>query len=418
VEKIKLAHISDTHIGYEAYKAISAKGENQRSVDFARAFANAVDDIIATDPDLVIHSGDVADRTVIPIRLMLFIKQQFAKLSDIRPDGSRRQVVIVAGNHELPRNRKEACFLELLYDMEGVHLATTDYTIIDFSKERNAPSLENVLVHAVPHDALKSVDFDTIQPVDSKINIFSSHGVAGGSELYVRSLGREFHIPTTVLSRDWEYAALGHWHKQGPIFISKTNTGSSNIWYSGSTENCGFGDLKDNGQERGWLEVDVAKGIMPNITRRNLTTRSMFRLPVIDAKGLTPSEVTDKLIENIENNETSNAVVGQIVENITREIWALVDLVKVKNAAKNALHYDVTVKIENSKIEDSVYVGSGINEAKTVIKSEIKELDAQDELKTQALKLALNLFDEELAKVDLEKDTAKVAGKAAEVAVD
>lgn len=413
MDDLKLAHISDTHIGYEAYKSISAKGENQRSVDFARAFANAVNDIIASDPDLVIHSGDVADRTVIPIRLMLFIKQQFAKLADIRPDGTRRQVVVVAGNHELPRNRKEACFLELLYDMEGVHLATTDYTVIDFTNENASPKLKNVLVHAVPHDALKSVDFDVIQPVESKINIFSSHGVAGGSELYVRSLGREFHIPTTVLSRNWEYAALGHWHKQGPIFISKTNTESSNIWYAGSTENCGFGDLKDNGQERGWLEVTVSKGALPEVKRRNLATRSMFRLPVIDGKGLTPSEVTDKLIENIANTDIANAVVGQIVENITREIWGLVDLVKVKNSAKEALHYDVTVKIEASKNDNNNYVGSGISEAENIIRLEMQEIEAQEELKTKALDLAINLFEEELAKVDLEKDTAKVAGKAA-----
>lgn len=410
---LKIAHISDTHIGYEAYKALSAKGENQRSVDFARAFATAIDDIIAADPPLVIHSGDVSDRTVIPIRLMLFIKQQIAKLASERPDGTTRQVIIVAGNHELPRNRKEACFLELLYDMEGVHLSTTDYNVIDFTSSNSPKELENVVVHAVPHDALKSVDFDSIQPIKGKINIFTSHGVAGGSELYVRSLGREFHIPTTVLSRDWEYGALGHWHKQGPINIGNKNTDNSKIWYAGSTENCGFGDLKDNGQERGWLEVTINQGTFPTVKRRNLPTRSMFRLPIINAKGLTPTDITAKLLENIENNDIANAVVGQIVENISRETWSLVDLVKVKNSAESALHYDVTVKIEIVKGEYAEVANASISEAKTFIETEIENMDSPKNFKNQALTLALNLFEEELAKVDLEKDSAKVASVAA-----
>ena len=110
---IKIAHLSDTHIGYEAYKAVSGSGENQRSVDFAKAFVQVVDEIIASDPDIVIHAGDVADRTQIPVRLMLLIRQQFSRLAGIRPNGTRRQLVVIAGNHEIPRNKKEACFLEL-----------------------------------------------------------------------------------------------------------------------------------------------------------------------------------------------------------------------------------------------------------------------------------------------------------------
>lgn len=415
MNEFKLAHISDTHIGYEAYKSLSAKGENQRSVDFARAFANAVDDIIAADPPLVIHSGDVADRTVIPVRLMLFIKKQFSRLAGVRTDGSFRQVVIVAGNHELPRNRKEACFLELLYDMENIHLATTDYTVIDFSQAGSPSELKDTLVHCVPHDALKSIDFDKVTPVEDKINIFSSHGVAGGSELYVRSLGREFHIPTTVLSRDWDYGALGHWHKQGPVTLGKGGNGESKIWYAGSTENCGFGDLKDNGQERGWLEVSIKKGSFPKVKRRNLPTRSMFRLPIIDGSGLSPTEVTEKLIDNIKNADMHHAIVGQIVENVSRENWGLVDMVKVKKAAESALHYDVTVKLDSNITRDTNSQLSTSSEARSIIKNEISKLDTSQAVRSKTLDLAINLFEEELAKVDLEKDSAKASGKAAKV---
>ena len=383
---IKVAHLSDTHIGYEAYKTVSASGENQRAVDFAKAFITAVDAIILSDPELVIHSGDVADRTQIPIRLMLLIRQQFARLASIRPDGTRRQLVVVAGNHEIPRNRKEACFLELFKGLPGVHIVSKDYTKIDFESNGTSSgaskNLLNVVVHALPHEALKSTDFSIVLPTPGKINILSSHGVAGGSELYVRSLGREFAIPTDVLVRGWDYGALGHWHKQGPVNIVATGGKRSKkkstkeitlanverdedgftpgldyldpneegqvgrIWYAGSTENSGFGDLRDNGTKRGWLLVTVEKGELPVVERKWVNIRAMFRLPAISCTDKTPDEITDLMLKQLKESNPTGAVVGQIVTDVTPQLWSLVDLPKVRKAASQALSYEVQTRYQ------------------------------------------------------------------------
>lgn len=351
---VRLAHFSDSHIGYEAYRALSVGGENQRAVDVVKAFVAAVNDIIADDPPLVIHSGDLAERTVIPIRLMLLIKQQLIKLAAIRPDGTRRQVVIIAGNHELPRNRKEACFLHLFDGLPGVHVVTRDYTQITFPGTGTSlladPVLTNVVVHALPHDALKTVDFDTVVPVPDKINILTAHGVAGGSELYLRSLGREFTIPTEVLARDWNYGALGHWHKQGPVPLMVTGGSrkepltKGRVWYAGSTENMGFGDLRENGILRGWLQVTVGLGADPVVERRNISIRLMIRLALLDGQDHSPEVLTDMLIARIRNESVSGAVVGQIVENVPRDVWSLVDMTRVRAAAGDALHYEVNLR--------------------------------------------------------------------------
>jgi hypothetical protein len=390
---IKVAHLSDTHIGYEAYKTVSASGENQRAVDFAKAFISAVDAIILADPELVIHSGDVADRTQIPIRLMLLIRQQFTRLASIRPDGSRRQLVVVAGNHEIPRNRKEACFLELFKGLPGVHIVSKDYTVVDFTNASltggSSPSLSDVLVHALPHEALKSTDFSIVLPLSGKINIFSSHGVAGGSELYVRSLGREFAIPTDVLSRGWDYGALGHWHKQGPVNIvstgGKRKTKKNQIevslanverdedgftpgidyldpneeaqvgrlWYAGSTENSGFGDLRDNGTKRGWLLVHVKKGELPVVERKWVNIRAMFRLPAISCAGKSPDEITNLMLQQLKEANPAGAVVGQMLTDVTPQIWSLVDLPKVRKSATLALNYEVQVRYQGSSLPTS-----------------------------------------------------------------
>lgn len=405
----QLAHFSDTHIGYEAYKAVSASGENQRAVDVARAFVNTVSDIIETDPPLVVHSGDLADRTVIPIRLILLIRQQLQRLASIRPDGSRRQVVLIAGNHEIPRSRKEACFLHLFEGIPGVQVVTRDYETVVFdgtgATENHPACLSEVTLHALPHDALKTVDFDVVHPVPGRVNVLVAHGVAGGSDLYLRSLGREFTIPTEVLARPWEYVALGHWHKQGPVPLvslgsSADATDRGRVWYAGSTENMGFGDLRENGTRRGWLRVTVNPSAEPTVERRHLPIRSMQRLPVLDAASLTPEEITATLLERLRAVDIAGVVLGQVVEGVSRDVWSLVDLPQVRAAAANALHYEVTVRPRKADPAGDVASPAetrGLGDAEIVLQERALVVLADHE-RTSGLQMAKDLLRAELEK--------------------
>ena len=404
---LRLAHFSDSHVGYEAYKALSASGENQRSVDVAKAFVTAVSEIVQADPPLVIHSGDLADRTVIPIRLILLIRQQLQRLAGVRPDGTRRQVVLLAGNHELPRQRKEACFLHLFEGLPGVQVVTRDYTQLRFPDSGvtagRDPLLEDMVVHALPHDALKTTDFEQVRPVDSMVNVLTAHGVAGGSELYLRSLGREFSIPTEVLSRAWEYGALGHWHKQGPVPLMATgasvDTDRGRVWYAGSTENMGFGDLKENGTRRGWLHVTVRPGGDPLVERRSVPIRAMLRLPVLSGAGLDPDAITAALIERLRSVAVGGAVVGQIVEDVPRDVWSLVDVAKVRAAAGDALHYEVSLRSRPTRLVDDVSTSAsparGLGDVEAVLVERAAALLADHE-RDGALALARELLAREL----------------------
>lgn len=357
---VRLAHFSDTHLGYEAYRALGANGNNQRSVDIVRAFIAACKAIIDDDPPLVIHTGDVAERPHVSNNILIIIRQWFSKVAGIRPDGTRRQLVVIAGNHELPSSRREACFLELYRDLPGVHVVTDDYRIVTFDDagaDGGASSdLESVAVHCVPHDTLKDLAveqrFDEVQPLPGQVNILAAHGVAGGSGLFKRTMGREYEIPTDVLVRRWDYGALGHWHRQGPVALVGTgggkNASSGRVWYAGSTENCGFGDLLDNGTGRGYLRVSTNGSQMPDVERVSLPIRTMYRLPVLEGAGMTPEQIADELRTRIKDSagrsELHGAIVGQIVKGVPREIWALVDVQGVRDTARDALHYEITVE--------------------------------------------------------------------------
>lgn len=341
----RVAHTSDWHLGYEAYQARNPSGHNQRGADLVKAAKQVVSDLIAWDPELVIIAGDSADKpNGVAFKYLVIIRDELARAASLRPDGSRRQVVLLSGNHDQPRNRREICFLELFANTPGVHVVTTSYERVNFpdaGQPGGAPAaLTDVVVHALPHDELKTVEWEAVRPVEGKVNILSAHGVAGGSELYVRALGREFAIPTEVLNRGWEYGALGHWHKRTPV--------NPRVWYSGSPENVSFRDLKDNGTKRGYLRVTIHPGDAPEVTTVDLPIRPMFRLPVLDAAGMEPEAIEAALLERIRDADLYGAVVGQIVEGVSRDRWALVDSNRVRKAAGAALAYEVTCRFDRA----------------------------------------------------------------------
>jgi DNA repair exonuclease SbcCD nuclease subunit len=342
---LTLAHISDTHIGFTQYPKKAPSGRGQREQDFVRAFLQAVASITAEDPPLVIHAGDFYDRPVVSLRHQKQGQEALAALS-LRPDGTQRAVVVISGNHDQPSDPREPCALELDTPIPGVHIVTSKYALIDFDPivaAGQAPEeLTNVVIHCLPHDVLRTVDFDDVLPVDGKINILVSHGVVGGSELYKRTIGREYAIPIDVLTRGWDYVAMGHWHKRGPVAVGGYSPTTSPIWYSGSVENNGFSDITDgSGSGRGYLLTTINPGQAPTVKGVDLPVRAMFKLPTIEAADLRPEEISALLTQATQEADTDGAVVMQVVTGMTRDVWNLVNLDPARGAARAAVWFEI-----------------------------------------------------------------------------
>lgn len=363
-DTIRIAHYSDTHFGREDHhEATAPNGAPQRGVDIVRAGHNVVSDIIARDDiPLALHAGDVGDTPAPQMQYMVAARKEFERLARPLNSASQyiRQVVVISGNHDMPRAPGIPSHLALYRGIPGVHIVTAGYTQVTFEDEVAAgqahPSLQSVVIHALPHDDLKGANFDEIQPVDGKINIFLGHGTAGGSDLYFRSVGREYPIPLDVIRRDWDYVALGHWHKRGPVFLSERET-QSKIWYAGSPENTSFSDLVPEDPSRGYLITDVHKGNYPDVEKVSLPIRRMMLLPVIDADGMTTEELSKKLTERVETEAASGdlngAVVRQKVINVLPDLWSLVDRRSAREAADMTLAYEVTPKFVGAADNDT-----------------------------------------------------------------
>jgi DNA repair exonuclease SbcCD nuclease subunit len=98
---VRLAHISDTHLGYRtAGRPEPETGRNQRTADVDRAFTHAIDDILHQQVDLVIHSGDVFHHARPTWQSMRHFIRQMRRLEQ-----AHIPTLVIAGNHDTPRVR-------------------------------------------------------------------------------------------------------------------------------------------------------------------------------------------------------------------------------------------------------------------------------------------------------------------------
>lgn len=401
---IRVAHLSDTHIERRQYPVTAASGRNQREQDTLRAFVQVLDDIKAYDPPLVIHSGDVADKPLVSYRGQLQVQMAFDGLTR-RADGSPRLVVVISGNHDMPRDPREPCFLEpALKPLRSVAVVTNSYKRIvcaDYvTCGQASEELMDVVVHALPHDQLKRVDWEEVVPVPGKVNILTSHGVVGGSDLYKQCHGREYSVPIDVLTRGWDYVALGHWHKRGPIAVGGFSEQNTPIWYAGSPENCGFSDLQPASPGRGYLRVDVSAGQAPQVTPVDLPIRAMFRMPVVDATGMDFEQLTNVLVEAARGTTMTGAVVDQSVLNVHRDTWSLVDQAAVRRAAASALWFQLTPRYAcgtSDGKETTAEAAERLGDLGLVLTQVATELYPNDEERERVVAMARTLLGSALA---------------------
>src|SRR3979411_1239554 len=101
---LKIAHLSDTHIGMENYGRINPEtGLNQRLHDFLNSLDQAIDGAIEAQVDLVVFAGDIyKTRDPTPTHQREFARRiHRLSLAGIR-------TMILAGNHDLPPSARRA----------------------------------------------------------------------------------------------------------------------------------------------------------------------------------------------------------------------------------------------------------------------------------------------------------------------
>ncbi|HTQ11641.1 MAG TPA: metallophosphoesterase [Fimbriimonadaceae bacterium] len=313
---MKIAHISDTHLGYYAYGKTAQGRMNQREVDVCATFRRCLDAIAARDPDLVIHSGDFF-HVVRPSNYSLIAG--YKMLAQFQHKRMGKPFVIIGGNHDTPQSAESANILDLFRDIEGVSVETGSAVVVETAAAG---------VLCVSHKSLASGENVSWAPPSSTgTKILAVHGILDTIQQQTKVESFDFALGD-ARPDEWDYIALGDWHVH--------QTFGPNICYAGSTDFTSTSIWEEASRAKGWVWFDTD---VREIEFVPVQTRRVIDLAPIDALDLTAEQLGAKLIENANWKDEEMPIVRQRVLNVHAETRRELPLSIVRDLQARALYY-------------------------------------------------------------------------------
>jgi DNA repair protein SbcD/Mre11 len=327
---MKLAHISDTHLGYYAYGKTVNGRLNQREVDVCSTFTKCLTAIEERDPDIVVHSGDFF-HIVRPSNFSLIAA--YKALTKFQAKRMGKPFIIIGGNHDTPQSAESTNILRLFEDIEGVYVETDSAKSIEVG---------DASVLCLPHKSLAAREnVSWAPPARAKNSILVLHGLADVTKIE----GFQFELAETRQD-DWTYVALGDWHVHTPY--------GRNICYAGSTDFTSVNIWEESSRPKGWVWFDSEVGRLEHVPCH---PRRVIDLPVIDAGDLTACQLGEKLLANARWSSGELPIVRQRVLNVHQETRREMSLSLIREIDARALFYRLDLQTPASSISGPVKPG-------------------------------------------------------------
>jgi len=218
---MKVAHISDTHLGYVQYKTA------ERKLDFILAFEKAINACIEEGVDLILHTGDLFE-TYHPD--MVTLSRCIRALQKVKAHGI--EFVAITGNHDRALRRGVIPPHRILEDLGILKLLNykPDSAVEDFSFLR-----DGVLIAGFQYfprrmlNVLKEELFDKLSELAAKasVSILMFHQGVGQYLPYEDS----FELELLELPDGFDYYAGGHVH-----VFTKEKLKKGILSFAGATE--------------------------------------------------------------------------------------------------------------------------------------------------------------------------------------
>jgi DNA repair exonuclease SbcCD nuclease subunit len=340
---MKILHISDTHLGYSAYRKLTEENINQREMDNYLSFTKVVDKALLIKPDIVIHSGDLFDSVRPNNRAITISIKQILRLSE-----NDIPFVIISGNHEQPKLKETGHIFSIFEHIKNVY-PVYKLKYENFQFRING---ESIRIHAIPQTLSKEDFIKNLNKIklDSTkdFNILILHGAIKGIKEFKMNEFNELIIPDNYLKKKFDYIALGHYHKYSKI--------SNNCQYAGSTEHFSFSESKD---EKGFIEI-ILKNNNINTKFIQIKNRDILDLKPINCKNLNLEQIMSSIDSQIKENNPKDKILRIKLDKIPIELYRGIDFEKIKNLCKNATHYEIKANIEK-KTENKIIQNSRIN---------------------------------------------------------
>ncbi|HVT77171.1 MAG TPA: DNA repair exonuclease [Acidimicrobiales bacterium] len=324
---MKVVALGDAHLGRTSGPATS-EGINTRERDFDDSFSRAVDLALAQQPDLFVWLGDIFDRPNPTYRSYRVAQRELAKIREFGIP-----LVSISGNHDTPRIAGTGSPYRPLEDV--------------FTGFRFAPGFEyrafefpGLIVHCVPQMANVQDTLDALEAVKSgrsadRVNLLLTHPRLPQVEPRYPDLN-EITVDASAL--DCDLVLLGHYHTFKEV--------TRGMWYAGATDGFDFSDEYDT--PKGVVVLDTDAGAITHVPLGD--RRPMVMPDIINALGLGPDEVTDK-VANAAANTPEGSVVKIVVDGVAPEVWSQVDPRVWKEAGAHVLWMKVDPRLEHAGVQ-------------------------------------------------------------------
>ena len=271
---MRFVHIGDSHLGLSQFNRLADDGVNLRERLIYTNFLDGIDAIVRVRPDAVVHAGDLFHSVRPKTLAYTTALEALTRLGD-----AGIPLLIIAGNHDMKKSRYTTSPFEVLeYHRAPIHAGYRyRYEPVDLGDAR---------FHLIPNllqPGQYREEFDRIEPLRTGRNVLVTHGLA--STLRDHRLGTvmEHEIDTTMLSPEFDYIALGHFHGQKQV--------ADNAWYCGSQEYISYAEIRDT---KGGLLVDLDREMVSPL---DLPSTPMIDLGELECEALSSREVGEVIAE-------------------------------------------------------------------------------------------------------------------------
>ncbi len=369
---MRICHLADSHLGAGSGRyEMGKRGLNCRQEDFVDGFTQAVDRIIEIKPDICIHAGDLFHDVRPSNRIMALAAEQLYRLA--REAGI--PMVIIAGNHDAPKQPHFGAALEVFAGIENLYPVCAG--------KLELIRIGEMAIHALPHCLTVPIlkeELARCRPDQSaRFNILVAHGVAAGMpEFSMADLGEQ-EIPLEDMAR-FDYTALGHFHnytKVGPRAL-----------YSGSTERL---SQTERDAPKGFVEVNLDPF---DIRFHEVRTRRMVDIPVINAAGKRGDQLAAIIKDKIDSLDSSDKIVRIKVEGVSEETLKTIPSDVIRELKQKSFALNLSFEKEKSDSTDPAFGRTGIGRLdlgfiEFLETTDLKGFD-RERLKQEAMKYLAN----------------------------
>ena len=158
--------------------------------------------------------------------------------------------------------------------------------------------------------------------------------------------------------------------------------------YSGGTETASYDEAKI---EKGFYHVQVNKNGKPKLDRIRLETPRKFIILEQTYTGLTPSKITEAVVQLVKESEEPEAVVVPVIRGVLPAEAARgeIDLARIRNAAEKALLVHPVLRLRETEISEDII--------RSIFGGDMKDLT------TKAFEYFFEIFSESYKREESEK---------------